>query len=58
MKGYVKNALVKLNHIACSQYFYGPSKTERPNYGAKIQYAKENTSAVLTKDQIKYLQKY
>ena len=40
---YVIEALAELKHISPKQHFYGPSKMERPDYGAKIQYAKEDT---------------
>ena len=43
MDGYVIEALTELKHIASKQHFYGPSKMERPNYGAKVQYVKEDT---------------
>ena len=48
MDGYVIEALAELKHLAPKQHYYGPSKMERPDYGAKIQYVKEDTTEKLS----------
>ena len=57
MDGYVIEALSELKHIASKQHFYSPSKMERPDYGAKVQYVKEDTSLPLSPALINYIQK-
>lgn len=46
MDQYVKDALSELEHSMPKQHHYGPSKAEKPDYGAKVQYVKEDTSAL------------
>ena len=57
MDGYMLEALAEFNHISQKQHFYGPSKMERPDYGATIQYVKEDTSKLLNTTQINYVQR-
>jgi hypothetical protein len=57
MDEYVKAALSEFQHEKPKQHHYGPSKAERPDYGARIQYVKEDTSAPLPPDKIRYIQK-
>jgi hypothetical protein len=40
-----------------SKHYKGPSKIERPNYGVKVQYVKHDTTAVLSAEQIKFIQR-
>ena len=47
MDGYVKQALEEFNHIIPKQRHSGPSKIGRPDYGAKVQYVKEDLTASL-----------
>ena len=51
MDGYVLEALAELGHTKPKQYFYGQSKMERPDYGATIQYVKENQRRPLNASQ-------
>ena len=57
MNGYVKQALREFEHVPPEFHQYGPSKIERPDYGAKVQYVKHDHSRPLGKKQIKYLQR-
>ena len=54
MEGYVKQALEELKHIFTAQHHYAPSYIDRPDYGAKVQYAKENLAPPLSAIQIKH----
>ena len=54
MKGYVEQAMLELGHTKPKQHFLSPSKMTVPNYGVKIQYAKEDTSNKLQDHQVKY----
>ena len=47
MKGYVKQALEEFKHIFTGKHHYAPSKIDRPDYGAKIQFAKIDTATPL-----------
>jgi hypothetical protein len=57
MDAYVKSALSEFQHEPPKQHHYGPSKSERPVYGAKVQYVKTDTSAPLPPDKIRYIQR-
>ena len=57
MDGYVIIALAELKHLAPKQHYYDPSKMEHPDYGAKIQYVKEDTTAKLSPALINYVQR-
>ena len=57
MKNYVKQALMELKHAAKTRQQHAPSKLDRPEYGAKVQYAKVDESIELEEPQIKYLQR-
>ena len=54
MRGYVKQALEELKHIFTGKHHYAPSKIDRPDYGAKIQFAKDDTAPPLSLTQIKH----
>lgn len=41
MKGYVKQALTELKHVARTRHQAAPSKVKRPNYGATTQFVEE-----------------
>ena len=56
MKGYVRQALIELQHIPSKQTHIGPSKIERPDYSAKIQHVKGNDTDALMDNQTNYLQ--
>jgi hypothetical protein len=56
MDGYVEQALKEFNHIKPKQQHLGPSKIERPDYGAKVQYVKEDITAGLNDEQTKFVQ--
>ena len=58
MKGYVQEALKELEYIATSQRHYNaPSQIARPDYGATIQYVKEDTGTSLTPSAIKHIER-
>ena len=57
MDGYVRNALEELKHILIAQHHYVPSYIERPDYGAKVQYAKEDHAPPLSATQIKHIER-
>ncbi|OEU20461.1 hypothetical protein FRACYDRAFT_181335 [Fragilariopsis cylindrus CCMP1102] len=57
MDGYVEQALKEFNHIIPKQLHSGPSKIDRPDYGAKVQYVKEDLTNNLDEDQIKFIQR-
>ena len=57
MDGYVEQALKEFNHIQPKQKHLGPSKIDRPDYGAKVQYVKEDITGNLNEDQIKFIQR-
>ena len=57
MDGYVEQALKEFNHIIPKQLHSGPSKIDRPDYGAKVQYVKEDLTNKLDEDQIKFIQR-
>ena len=56
MPGYITSALQEFKHPPPTQPVYGPSKVDPVDYGAKIQYVKEDTSPPLTAKQIKFIQ--
>jgi hypothetical protein len=56
MDRYVEQALKKFHHIKPKQQHLGPSKIDRPDYGAKVQYVKEDVTDNLNKEQIKFVQ--
>ena len=56
MKGYIKQTLEDLKSIMIVQHHYAPSSTKRPDYGAKVQYTKDNISPPLTAIQIKHIE--
>ena len=57
MKGYIKQALEELKHIFTDKHHYAPSKIDRPDYEAKIQFAKLDTATPLSLVQIKYIER-
>ena len=57
MDGYVEQALQEFTHAPPNTHFNGPSKVVRPDYGAKIQYVKDDTTKPLNKTKINYLQR-
>jgi hypothetical protein len=57
MDGYVEQALKELQHTVPKQHYKCPSKIEPPNYGVKVQYVKHDTTAVLSAEQIKFIQR-
>ena len=57
MKGHVQQALEELKHIFTGKHHYAPSKIDRPNYGAKIQLAKEDTVSPPSFTQIKHIER-
>ena len=57
MRRYVDQALEKLKHIFTSKHHYAPSKIDRPNYGAKIQFVKIDTVTPLSLVQIKHIER-
>ena len=57
MRNYVKQALMELKHASSARQQHAPSRLDRPEYGAKIQYAKVDDSTALDQAQIKYLQR-
>jgi hypothetical protein len=58
MPGYVAQALKELEHASPPSHYKGPSKIDRPDYGVKVQYVKEDLlTKQLTAEQIKFLQR-
>ena len=57
MKEYVKQALKKQKHIFTGKHHCAPSKLNRPDYGAKIQFAKIDTATPLSLVQIKHIER-
>lgn len=57
MNQYIQDALSELEETKPKQHFKGPSKSPSINYGAKIQYIEDDTSAPLTPGQIKFIQR-
>ena len=58
MQGYVKQALTELEHELTSNRHQGaPSPIIRPDYGAKIQYVKEDSSEKINEQRIKRIQR-
>ena len=56
MDGYVEEALKEFTHTKPRQHYKSPSKMTRPDYGAKVQYVKEDNSRKLTPKEIKFIQ--
>ena len=56
-KGYVKQALEELKHIFTGKHHFAPSKLDRPDYGAKIQFAKIDKATPLSLVQIKHIER-
>jgi hypothetical protein len=42
MPGYVAQALKEFEHATPTSHYTAPSKIERPDYGVKVQYVKED----------------
>ena len=57
MKGYVKQALTELKHIAQTRHQEAPSKIKRPNYGATTQYVDNDDTRPLTPAEIKKIER-
>ena len=57
MDGYVKQALLELEHSAPKKPHHAPSKYTPPSYGAKVQLARTDETAPLGKKQITYIQR-
>jgi hypothetical protein len=57
MDGYIEQALKELQHTVPKQHYKGLSKIERPDYGVKVQYVKHDTTAELSAEQIKFIQR-
>ena len=51
---YCKNSLTRPQN---NKTFYGPSKIDRPDYGAKVQYVKHDRTWPLGKKQVNYLER-
>ena len=56
MDGYVKQALLEFQHGAPSAPYHVPSRYIPPQFGAKVQFAKVDESAPLTKERITFVQ--
>ena len=50
MDSYIKSGLSEFQHPAPKKFYYGPSKFVRPDYGAKVQYVKQDYSEPLQVD--------
>jgi len=57
MPGYIKQALAELEHQGSTRQYHAPSKYTQPNYGSRVQYARVDTTNILTKDKITYIQR-
>ena len=57
MDGYVKQALMELEHTARDKPCHAPSRYDLPKYGSRIQYAKVDETAPLTPDKINFIQR-
>ena len=57
MDGYIKQALLELEHVVPALPQHAPSRYTPPTYGARIQYARVDDTRPLTADQINYIQK-
>ena len=55
MNGYVEKAILQFQHILPKEHHYAPSRYAPPNYGAKQQMAKIDTTPSMTPTQIKLL---
>ena len=55
MDGYVEAALKEFEHMIPKQTHHGPSKVDRPYYGAKVQYVQEDNTSPLTPEEITYI---
>ena len=56
MKDYVQQALVQFKHEAPKQTYYGPSKVDPIQYGAKIQYNKTIENTPISPEEHKFIQ--
>ena len=57
MDGYAAKILEELEHIFPKKRFYGPSNTNKPTYGIKVQYIEEDLSKSLSRAQYKAVKK-
>lgn len=57
MDGYVKQALMELEHTTQIIPCHAPSRYALPKYGARIQYAKVDKTAPLGADKINFIQR-
>jgi len=57
MNGYVERTLKEFLHSPPKQHHYGPSKVVRSDFGAKVQYVKDDATRPLDKQKINYLQR-
>ena len=58
MKGYVKQALTKLEHIvSTTRHQAAPSKMTRPDYGATVQYVYDDNGEPLNEQRIKKIER-
>ena len=57
MPGYVRQALLELEHELSTRKYHSPSRYMPPSYGAKVQYAAVDTSAPLTPKKINFIQR-
>ena len=53
-----QEALKEFKHIKPKQHYNGPSKLEPPNFGQKIQYAKEDKSPKVSKKMKSLIQQF
>ena len=57
MDGYVKQALLEFEHEAPKTPYHAPSRYTPPKFGTKVQFAKVDETAPLTKNKITFIQK-
>ena len=57
MNEYVDTALKEFEHAIPKQHYCAPSKSTRPDYGAKVQYVEDDQSRSLNLNEIKRIQK-
>lgn len=57
MDEYVTKALSKFQHRKQKQHHYGPLWAVLPDYGANVQYLKDDETAPLSPDQIRHIQR-
>ena len=57
MKGYVKQALTELKHeLSSHRHQSAPSRVNRPDYGAKVQYAYDDNGEPVAEQRIRRIQ--